>query len=469
MKKTLSKKTGIMLTAFLLTLTIIFGSVQSVNAAKKDAGDYYIKINKATNVVTVYKKDGTPYTAFTCSIGYATPLGTFHTTNKYRWWVLDGPVYGQYCTRITGSILFHSVWYYRQSASTQSYRQYNKLGTVASHGCCRLTVAASKWIYDNCPAGTKVIIFNGKAKDDPLGKPKTIKVKGTSGWDPTDPASGNPYKTKSTKPVIKVSKKTYELGSKFTDQYMSCKDSGGFDITDWVKRSGKVNTKKVGSYRVKYSVIDSFGRTATKTVTYQVVDNNGVTLTGVKELLTKDLGSTRNMLVGLKAKDTAGNDLTNEIRVFIKTPRSASYVECETNNYTFTEVGTYLVKYVVANPNNGFQTVKKQTITVKSGSVPSLVSSNNWDEIDLTGLREVSWESLMSGVTAKMANGTDITDSVEITALSPDGDSTTIIKGQRVRFDVNGIYTLTYSVANFNTGDETRAEHERTLIVAFYS
>ena len=33
-----------------------------------------------------------------------------------------------------------------------------KLGRRASHGCIRLTVEDAKWIYDNCPAGTTVII-----------------------------------------------------------------------------------------------------------------------------------------------------------------------------------------------------------------------------------------------------------------------------------------------------------------------
>ena len=157
------------LLALLLAVSCLLTPVQSAQAATTGAGNYYLKVNKGTNVVTVYKKDGTPYTAFTCSVGYATPTGTYYTPAKYRWWTLDGPSYGQYCTRITRGFLFHSVWYYQQKENAQSYRQYNKLGTTASHGCVRLTVAASKWIYDNCPLGTKVIIFNGSSKDDPLG------------------------------------------------------------------------------------------------------------------------------------------------------------------------------------------------------------------------------------------------------------------------------------------------------------
>ena len=103
-----------------------------------------------------------------------------------------GPSYGQYCTRIYGSFLFHSVWYYQPKKNTQSYAQFNRLGTMASHGCIRLTAADSKWIYDNCPSGTKVVIYNSP-KAGPLGKPKAQKLSGHMGWDPTDPDEENPW------------------------------------------------------------------------------------------------------------------------------------------------------------------------------------------------------------------------------------------------------------------------------------
>lgn len=447
-----NRKRSAFLLALLLMVSVVLGSIANTDTAQAATNNYYIKVNKGTNVVTVYKSDGTPYTAFTASTGYATPIGTFHTMAKYRWWELDGPSWGQYCTRITGSILFHSVWYYQdRTPSSQSYTQYNKLGTTASHGCCRLTVAASKWIYENCPTGTKVIIFNGTSKDDPLGKPQTIKVSGYMGWDPTDPDSANPYKTKSTKPTITVSKKTLAYGSKFGDGNMTCKDSGGFDITDWVKMSGTVNTKKVGSYPVTYSVIDSFGRTASKTVTYKVVDNKAATLTGVKENLTKEYGSSRNMLVGLKAKDSAGVNLTNKIMVYIKAPGSSSYAKCKNMNYTFKKVGKYKVKYIVENPNNGKKTTKTQTIVVADTKAPILTSEDDWGEIGLALTADAEtlfWDDLMEGVAAELRCGTDITDEVTIKITSPTGNTTSIVESETYTFDEDGTYTLVYISKN---------------------
>lgn len=455
MGKNRSRKRSAALLAFLLALSMLFSIAANVTSASAAEKKYYIKINKGTNVVTVYESDGTPYVAFTCSAGYATPVGTFHTMARYRWWTLDGPCYGQYCTRITGSILFHSVWYYQnQAPSTQSYVQYNKLGTLASHGCCRLTVAACKWIYENCPIGTEVRIFNGSSKDDPLGKPKTIKVSGYSGWDPTDPNPSNPYKTKSTKPTITVSKRTLALGDKFGDGYMTCKDSGGFDITSWVKMTGTVNMKKVGSYPVTYWVIDSFGRTATKKVTYKVVDKSSATLTGVKEKLTKEYGSSRNMLVGLKAKNYAGTDLTDKIEVYVKAPGSSKYVKCKKMDYTFDKVGTYRVQYTVKNPGNGKKTTKKQTIVVKDTKAPVFSSESDWENLSLSmnpekpDAQTLFWDDLMEGISAKLRSGTDLTDEVTIKITAPNGKSVTIVEGQSYTFAEEGTYKLVYTTKN---------------------
>ena len=34
----------------------------------------------------------------------------------------------------------------------------SNLGRKASHGCIRLKIDDAKWIYDNCPYGTTVVI-----------------------------------------------------------------------------------------------------------------------------------------------------------------------------------------------------------------------------------------------------------------------------------------------------------------------
>ena len=163
---------------------------------------YYIRINRALNTVTVYalNDSGTyePYTAFICSTGPATPLGTYSTFNKSRWRLLYGPCYGQYVTDIVGDILFHSVPYYTQYEGDLEYYEYNKLGTAASMGCIRLCVRDALWIYNNCPIGTVVELYDDWDSYGPLGRPESIYIDPESpnrGWDPTDPDPGNPWST----------------------------------------------------------------------------------------------------------------------------------------------------------------------------------------------------------------------------------------------------------------------------------
>lgn len=125
--------------------------------------------------------------AFVCGPGQTTPIGTFRTPFKAAWHPLQG-CWGQYCTQIVGNYLFHSSPYNSPNKNDLSYRLYNQLGTVCSHGCVRLTVADAKWIYDNCPLGTTVKIYN--ASSLPVPKPSAPWLDITSpnrGWDPTDP------------------------------------------------------------------------------------------------------------------------------------------------------------------------------------------------------------------------------------------------------------------------------------------
>lgn len=154
-------------------------------------GKYEIFVNKITNVVTIYTVDNgvyVPMKRFVCSNGGGnTPEGIFYTPNKYRWHELMGPCYGQWDTRITGGVLFHSVYYNSyNNNNTLSVSAYNKLGTTCSHGCVRLRAGDAKWIYDNCPLKTRVYIYS-KNGYEPFSKPKADVLPSWHTWDPTDP------------------------------------------------------------------------------------------------------------------------------------------------------------------------------------------------------------------------------------------------------------------------------------------
>lgn len=166
--------------------------------------NYFIRVNKNTNTVTVYIKDDkgelTPYKAMVCSIGrtgHETPEGTgYRTSDYYDWRLMVDGTYGRYAVRFNGSIMFHSVPYYEARKNSLEWQDYNKLGKPASLGCIRLAVADAKWIFDNCRRGTEVEVYSGPKSTDPLGTPEPIKLDTTSehrDWDPTDLVLENPW------------------------------------------------------------------------------------------------------------------------------------------------------------------------------------------------------------------------------------------------------------------------------------
>ena len=170
---------------------------------KDNSAKYYVIVNYSSNVVTVYEKDAegnytVPVKAMVCSTGSATPRGGVYklTRSRYRWRALFGNVYGQYAVPIVGNILFHSVPYTTNGdPSSLEYWEYDKLGTTASAGCIRLTVADAIWIYSNC--GTRTQVEFSASAANPLGKPSARKISGYTdlrGYDPTDPISSNPWR-----------------------------------------------------------------------------------------------------------------------------------------------------------------------------------------------------------------------------------------------------------------------------------
>ena len=51
--------------------------------------------------------------------------------------------------------------YYSAEKDQLETEEFNKLGTPASLGCVRLQIEDCKWIYDECPSGSPVVIYDG--------------------------------------------------------------------------------------------------------------------------------------------------------------------------------------------------------------------------------------------------------------------------------------------------------------------
>ncbi|MDE5695918.1 MAG: L,D-transpeptidase [Lachnospiraceae bacterium] len=190
--------------AVCICVGILLDSTTLTAEAKETKPAYLIMVNRAANCVTVYEKDAegefrVPVKAFVCSCGregHETPLGTFKTSDYYTWRLMVDGSYGQYAVRFNKGIMFHSVPYYTKNAGNMEWEQYNLLGEPASLGCVRLTCADAKWIYDNCKAGTQVVVYDDAENPGPLGKPEEVKLTAENPmrkWDPTDMNSKNPW------------------------------------------------------------------------------------------------------------------------------------------------------------------------------------------------------------------------------------------------------------------------------------
>lgn len=239
---------------------------------------YSIKVNRQMNCVTVYTYDSKgkytiPVKAMVCSCGLnkGTILGDFKIYFQKEWNALLNDVYGHYVSGISGNYLFHSVPYYSTDENKLETEEYNKLGSDGSLGCVRLAVADSKWIYENCPVGTPVTIYDD-SNPGPLGKPESMHIADlNNGWDPTDDDKNNPYLIQ--KPQISgVSDRTINVGENFDIlEGVSAVDTCGNDITDKMVITGNVIISKAGEYKVTYEVEDAMHRTAREDIVITVL------------------------------------------------------------------------------------------------------------------------------------------------------------------------------------------------------
>lgn len=249
-----------------LLLPLFTGNLYAAEIKK----DYQIRVNRAANCVTVYEKDASgeytiPVRAFVCSCGrtgHETPLGTFKTSNYYKWRLMVDGTYGKYAVRFNKSILFHSVPYLKRNSASMKWEQYNLLGQSASLGCVRLACDDAKWIYDNCKPGTEVIVYDDAENPGPLGKPEELKITVENPyktWDPTDDDVNNPWNQLKPTVYIKndVSNGVIYLpvgaGDKEILNAVGLKDPAGVSyLNNYYKitMSGNYNLNKAGIYQV---------------------------------------------------------------------------------------------------------------------------------------------------------------------------------------------------------------------------
>ncbi|MDO4739990.1 MAG: L,D-transpeptidase family protein [Eubacteriales bacterium] len=129
---------------------------------------YMLVVDVSDQRVYAYSWSGGEFSnlvrTMTCSTGKKetpTPLGTFTSTTGRgaRWhYFTKFECWAQYAWYIEGDILFHSVLFSEKDESTVTSSSVRNLGKRASHGCVRLSVEDARWIWENCPNKTTVVV-----------------------------------------------------------------------------------------------------------------------------------------------------------------------------------------------------------------------------------------------------------------------------------------------------------------------
>lgn len=128
---------------------------------KPDKDTYWIDVDVTNQRVYIMQGEEVVRTmiASTGVEGKETPLGTFEIQNRGEWFFNEKYQQGAMwwvSFKDWGIYLFHSLAMDKDRQVIPE--EAEKLGQPASHGCVRLAIEDAKWIYDNIPQRTRVII-----------------------------------------------------------------------------------------------------------------------------------------------------------------------------------------------------------------------------------------------------------------------------------------------------------------------
>ena len=120
----------------------------------------YVVITSIQNRLTyIYEKNNSEWEMlykWSCTVGKpATPTikGVFSIGIKYPA-IGDDNSSVKYAINITEQYYYHSILYDSRGLNIKD----DTLGSAISHGCIRLATSSAKWMYDNVPQGSTIII-----------------------------------------------------------------------------------------------------------------------------------------------------------------------------------------------------------------------------------------------------------------------------------------------------------------------
>lgn len=136
-------------------------AVRPVRVSLQDAGKpLWIHVSIEDQTLTVYDANNRVIESWLCSTGspgYDTPKGTFSVYRRGKSFYSEKYQEGAYYyVAFYEDYYIHSVPFDKDKNIIPTIA--NDLGHKDSHGCVHLSVENSKWVYDNIPNGTKIVV-----------------------------------------------------------------------------------------------------------------------------------------------------------------------------------------------------------------------------------------------------------------------------------------------------------------------
>ena len=160
--------------ALLLATVLLVGLMPALNVgAKADGLQYWIGVDVHNQRTTIYSTaDNSVVHCWLCTTGASatpTPQGVYYLPeakgSERQEWFSFTRSWVKYAVRYTRRLYFHSILYRRPDDNSMMTGTLHHLGKKGSAGCVRLEPQHAKWLCDNCPTGTMVVIYSGV--DDP--------------------------------------------------------------------------------------------------------------------------------------------------------------------------------------------------------------------------------------------------------------------------------------------------------------
>ncbi len=121
---------------------------------------YLVVVKKSSHVVRIYRGSQEKWKksrSFSCATGSSTPKGRWSIGDKQEYMDTSDTCRVWYVSTFNGRIKFHSVLYAKDDQPLKVID--DRLGVTITDGCVRLSLDNARYIYNNIPSSTRVVVL----------------------------------------------------------------------------------------------------------------------------------------------------------------------------------------------------------------------------------------------------------------------------------------------------------------------